>query len=154
MHITVVLLEQNKYFIHQDSVLVRDLSSLSNDWFDLYSPIRIIERVLGDNTVCDKLTKIYMQKYGIENVRGSEYSKVVLSEKQISFLKQELETKFNICTRCQSDQHFSYDCPYKIFCYRCGRYGHNSIDCYAVQHVKGFRLAPEINTIQKIRKTL
>ena len=58
----------------------------------------------------DKITKEYMAKYGIENVRGGSYVEIELSELQTEALKIELWQAKDLCTQCGRKGHFVKDC--------------------------------------------
>lgn len=130
-----------------------------------YKPIHIVEDIKTyDNMDEDKITKQYMCKYGIDNVRGGTYTQVTLPEYQYRTLLDEICTSSNLCFKCKKTGHFAKDCDYeyiyeceycnkefnsekdaikhekfcmKNVCYRCGRYGHLVDECYAKTHLNG-----------------
>ena len=60
-----------------------------------------------------------MEKYGIDNVRGGSYTCIELDEEQEELLNKEIMSANDIC-------------------YRCGRSGHFSNNCYASKHIDGY----------------
>ena len=58
----------------------------------------------------NNVTKDYMKKYGIENVRGGSYSQVTLSDTSYEFLKREFRSNENSCFKCGSSEHWAKDC--------------------------------------------
>jgi cellular nucleic acid-binding protein len=61
----------------------------------------------------DMVTKEYMAKYGIENVRGGSYVMEELSEFHIEALKMELWGAKDCCTQCGRKGHWVKDCHAK-----------------------------------------
>jgi predicted GIY-YIG superfamily endonuclease len=165
-------------------------------WTKKYLPISLIEtRKNVSHFEEDKAVKEYMNRYGIQNVRGGSYVSMDLTEYQKESLTKELRGATDACTRCGRDGHFVKDCyarteikgesseedfseecddewgcefcdrtfttafgcgvheksckekskSYRVkqpsrnggSCYRCGRAGHYSPDCYATRHVDG-----------------
>ena len=58
----------------------------------------------------DKYVKIFMNNYGIENVRGGSYSSPELSEEEKFILKRELNTVNNKCINCGQNHE---ECEFK-----------------------------------------
>ena len=120
--ITIYVLKctNNKYYIGKT---MNDLIKRFNThkkgqgavWTRKYRPIEILESYKNcDHFDEDKYTKIYMDKYGIENVRGGSYTKINLDNSTINFLKKELLSIHDKCYGCGSKNHFIKECP-KIY---------------------------------------
>jgi len=58
----------------------------------------------------DYLTKIYMYRHGIENVRGGTYSNVHFDRTQLLTLQREFDHNRGACLRCGSMKHWVKDC--------------------------------------------
>jgi len=102
IYIFVLLLENNRYFIH------RSYNEINIDFqifieFEIcyefpkkYKPLQILEIIPEENSFhLDYIVKKYMMKYGIENVRGGSYSETNLSKKQNDILQLELDSASN-----------------------------------------------------------
>jgi predicted GIY-YIG superfamily endonuclease len=109
----------------------------------------------------DKITKMYMSKYGVDKVRGGSYVEIRLNPVQKEFLNIEIRSAKDCCTQCGRYGHYVKDCytgtgasgnkiAYEMkakanakstpVCYRCGRAGHLASECYARTHDKGYTL--------------
>ena len=80
-------------------------------WTKKYIPVEILKVYNNcDNFDEDKYTKIYMDKYGIDNVRGGSYTKLKLNNNTIEFLQKELLSIHDKCYGCGEKGHFIRDC--------------------------------------------
>ena len=85
--IYILLLENSKYYIGKTKNLDLRLKQHFNDsvygaiYTKKYKPLKLIETFPIVSIFCeDKYVKIYMEKYGINNVRGGTYSQEFLSQ--------------------------------------------------------------------------
>ena len=84
---------------------------IGSEWTKLYKPISIIETLKTNNIFEeDKYTKMYMNKFGIENVRGGSYTKINLEEYQKKALELELRSANQLCFKCGKLGHFASKC--------------------------------------------
>jgi len=91
----------SKYYIEIDKKSYKNindelLSKINNEWVKKYK----ISSILQVYTKCskeelDKYTEIYMEIYGIDNVRGGSYNKISLDEVTKLYLKYKLNNKNN-----------------------------------------------------------
>jgi len=58
----------------------------------------------------DNTTESYMEKYGVEHVRGGSYSQVILSDDIIDFLHQKIDNMNGKCYSCRRPGHVGSDC--------------------------------------------
>lgn len=116
MNIYALELDSSKYYIGKTS---RDVSTRfeehktenGSEWSSTYKPVKIIEQYQSDNQFEeDTLTKKYMMKYGIDNVRGGSYTKIVLDEWQIKSLEHEFKSVSDCCYKCGEKGHFAKVC--------------------------------------------
>lgn len=77
MNVYALKLENNKYYIGKTNKDVVDrynehLAGNGSEWTRLYKPIGIVKSQQSSSIFDeDNITKEYMMKYGIDNVRGS-----------------------------------------------------------------------------------
>ncbi len=111
-------LEKGKYYVGKtdrfEGAEIRfqeHLSGRGSEWTKMYKPISIIETYEHYSTFEeDVLTKKYMMKYGIENVRGGSYTKIDLEEWQVKSLEHEFKSVNDKCFKCGKNGHFAKHC--------------------------------------------
>jgi len=83
----------------------------SSTWTRKYKPVTIIETI--DDAHCldeDKLTMVYMMKYGIENVRGGPYVSIILNQDTVEHITKRLRMAYDLCMKCGEPGHFGAHC--------------------------------------------
>ena len=210
----VLRLSSGKFYVGKaddvDRRFQQHLSGSGSSWTRKYRPIAIEKRIRNASPFEeDKQTLEYMNKHGIDNVRGGSYVTDVLTDSQRQGITQQMWHANGHCTKCGRSGHFVKDCyakkrasgnkiehesldedeeddkgedeeedeweckycdrtfasafgcgvheksckekPQTTYvkqsvakkggvCYRCGRDGHYSTECYASRHVKGYEL--------------
>lgn len=111
-------LENNKYYIGKtqrgvgaDIRFEEHKTGKGSEWTRLHKPISVMETYEHDSAFEeDVFTKKYMMKYGIENVRGGSYVKIILDDWQIKSLEHEFKSVNDTCFKCGKKGHFAENC--------------------------------------------
>jgi hypothetical protein len=199
--IYVLQLEKGKYYIGKtNNTKIRietHFNSNGSEWTKIYKPIQVYEVIPDcDDYDEDKITRKYMDKYGIDNVRGGSFSSVTLDKSTINVIEKMKSGTNDLCFKCGQSGHFANQCNYELIyecifckneftskkncenhekkcnknntkcncpvsyfsphrkikcfvnnellndneCFRCGRDGHYSSNCYAKTHLNGYIL--------------
>ena len=115
--IYILKLKSNKYYVGKtedpDLRLLAHQNNSGSMWTKKYKPIKVIELFEGDKYDEDKYVHKYMDKYGIENVRGGSYSSIKLRKDQLNNLKHINKSQNDRCFKCGRKGHFASNCHYK-----------------------------------------
>tara|TARA_A100001015_G_scaffold291927_1_gene366672 strand:- start:1912 stop:2526 length:615 start_codon:yes stop_codon:yes gene_type:complete len=115
LYIYCLLLENNKYYIGKTKNpqyrLEDHKKGRGSQWTKVHKPIKLLELIDNcDDYDEDKYVRIYMDKYGIDNVRGGSFSKVKLSQVTKKQLQQMSRGTSDKCFKCGEKGHFSRGC--------------------------------------------
>jgi hypothetical protein len=118
VYIYVLQLEQGKYYVGKTfnprQRFESHFNSNGSEYTKLYKPINIIElKPDCDDYDEDKITRQYMDKYGIDNVRGGSFSSIKLDDSMLKTLKHMENGTKNKCFTCEKSGHFAKECPNK-----------------------------------------
>jgi predicted GIY-YIG superfamily endonuclease len=106
-----------KYYVGKTSrpVTSRFLEHCSKNpsaWTRLYPPKDIVFiKPKDDEDEETRLTKQWMKKHGIQNVRGGAFSTVDLTDEEMRMLQREFAADADLCYNCLCPGHFVNACP-------------------------------------------
>jgi predicted GIY-YIG superfamily endonuclease len=165
----VLKLSDDKWYIGKSNSpierITQHLNGNGSEWTKKYKPLAIVEtREISDGFEEDLITKRYMAKYGINNVRGGTYCTIDLDKNTIKFLEKEFTGASDLCYLCGVSGHFAKECPSKKsqdcsneifnsseeYCERCGR-DHDTSNCYAKRDINGNKIFDKNESICNIQ---
>ncbi len=117
MNLYILKCENNKYYVGTTTLntttrLTQHMSGRGSAWTKKHPPLWIEKEITNcDKYDEDKWTKIYMDKYGIDNVRGGSYSQISLPNNMINLLEREVNHANQNCLSCGKKGHFINRCP-------------------------------------------
>ena len=131
--IYILQLESQKYYIGKtDNPTFRlksHFNAIGSVWTKKYKPIKIIKIIPNcDHFDEDKYTKIYMNKYGINNVRGGSFCQIKLNKSNQLTIEKELKSATDKCYICNESGHFANSCSNnkKLFIQECDNIDNNN----------------------------
>jgi hypothetical protein len=115
VYIYVIGLEHSKYYVGKTNNpqfrLESHFNANGSQWTKKYKPMRVVEIIPNcDDYDEDKHTIKYMEKHGINNVRGGSFCEIKLSETNIATLNQMITSVTDKCYICGKSEHFAKDC--------------------------------------------
>jgi hypothetical protein len=117
-NIYILKLQHGKYYVGKtDNLELRKqqhINGTASSWTKKYPPISVEQIITNCSDFDeDKYTKEYMDKFGIDNVRGGSYVTEELDEVQQYTIQKEIWSAKNLCTQCGRDGHFVKNCKYE-----------------------------------------
>ena len=114
-NIYILKLQSGNYYVGKtDNPMKRyqeHVNGSGSAWTRKYKPLsieKIIEKASPFDE--DRYVKEYMNKYGIEKVRGGAYVLEELSEEQEDTLRNEIRASTDKCLKCGKPGHFANNC--------------------------------------------
>jgi len=118
VYIYILQLQDNKYYIgkttNPEFRIEEHFGSGGSAWTRKYKPLKVVELIPDcDDFDEDKYTKIYMSKFGINNVRGGSFCQIVLDDSTVNMLQKMICSATDKCYLCEETGHFIDNCPYE-----------------------------------------
>ena len=115
VYIYILQLDQGKYYVGKTNNpafrLESHFTSNGSIWTKKYKPISVLEIIPNcDDYDEDKYTIKYMEKFGVNNVRGGSFCQIKLSDNNIITLNQMIKSVTDKCYICGKDNHFANNC--------------------------------------------
>jgi hypothetical protein len=106
--------EKGKYYVGKTSNpnfrIESHFNSEGTEWTKMYKPEKLLEIIDGDDYDEDKYTNMYMDKYGIDNVRGGSYTSIILDKETKNHLVKNSNSTNDRCFKCGKEGHFASNC--------------------------------------------
>jgi len=108
---------EGKYYIGYSKIpeerILNHFIENGSEWTKRYNPVEVLEIRRGGLFDEQKYTLLYMQKYGIDNVRGGSFTNINLSKEQEFEINRQINHLMNNCYICGDSSHYAIDCPKK-----------------------------------------
>lgn len=161
--IYTLALDENKYFVGittNTKVCLEDEASVQDlQWLRIYKPIEVIEFITDcDAFDQDKYVLKYMDRYGIDNVRGGSFYEVEIYPEMYALIEHMICTAKGQCYGCGKHGHPIQQCDvydteqiekiwnsFKNQCFECYGYGDtHSIEECPNKHETGIHLKENV----------
>jgi len=117
--IYILELENGKYYVgrtvNADLRIDKHFNHNGSYWTAKHKPRKVI-RIMNNCNIYDedKYTLQMMAQYGVDNVRGGSFTKIILPDNEIEVITKMINNANDHCFNCY-ENHFVRDCPYELF---------------------------------------
>jgi hypothetical protein len=94
--------------------LIGEKKNMDHPWMKTYRPFTLDKTIKQINTNIQQIVNTYMEKYGVENVRGGSYSNVELCIDDYEHINRYLWMKNGLCRECGYTKHNSDICTFHL----------------------------------------
>ena len=115
LYIYILKLQKGKYYIGKTTNpnirIGKHFGRKGAAWTKRYRPIKVLDVIkTKDHFDEDKWTLKYMDKMGIQNVRGGSFCQMKLQSDMESVISRMLNGSKDRCFKCGNTGHFAKDC--------------------------------------------
>lgn len=115
-YIYVLKLEEEHYYVGKTNDLGRrymqHINGDGSKWTQIYKPISIIYTKECNHELDEEMTTLeWMDKKGIDIVRGDCFTNIRLSDEEKTFINKKINNMKNQCYLCNQKGHFINNCP-------------------------------------------
>ncbi len=108
-------LEGGKYYVGKSknitNRILQHFSEQGSSWTKSYKPIKVLSQIPSTDAFDEeKYTLLAMDRYGIDNVRGGSYCKLILSKHEMEKAQQIIYSICDKCYRCGEQKHTASEC--------------------------------------------
>ena len=114
--IYILKCDKNKFYVGKSNNVNKRIQehfqTNGSAWTRKYKPLSV-HKIIDTSDIFDedKWTLKYMELYGIKNVRGGSFCKLILTKSELNIIRRMINGANDNCFLCGSDKHFIRSCP-------------------------------------------
>jgi GIY-YIG catalytic domain len=115
----VLALQHNKFYVGKSQNLEERIKDHKNGrgtaWTKRYQPIEVlVQRPLSNQHEENNVTLDYMDRYGMDNVRGGSWCRMKLTDTDRTYIRQMIDSIYDRCYICHQSGHSASSCPLRL----------------------------------------